>query len=417
MTILAGQLLLADDRRRTVVLESGFVRLQHGRIAEVVTGVVPSTADISNRHAIICPGFIDAHLHLPQFSMIGAHGMNLLDWLDRVTFPSEQKWEDPRFARQMTRSALSQCLSVGTTSFCAYASVHHLSTIESLRVADEMGFRGVIGQVLMDQNAPATLCREPNQLLDEASRTLERFPPSASMAAAVTPRFAISCSRELLAGAGALANGVGAIVQTHLAETKDECAQVSRLFDGQRYVDVYRDTNLLTPRTVLGHGIHLDDNDCRVLAEHQSRVAHCPVANTFLGSGTMNRHRLVQQGVDVILGSDIGAGYETSMARVARSMIEAASVIGKGVPTAAQALYDITAGAADALEWDDVGRIREDGRADLFVIEPNMPLDPFVEPHATINANPLVDPLSKLLFSWDDRWIKRTYLAGKQVYP
>ncbi len=420
MAILAGQLLVADAPTHQSRLVRGFVRIEEERIVEVGFGDAPKSADFDNSSAVISPGFMDAHLHLPQFSIIGAHGLPLLRWLNEVTFPAEESWKDTSLARRSTQKALMQCLAHGTTSFCAYATVHHSSAIAALEVASEMGFRGAIGQVLMDREAPAVLCREANQLIDEAGKTLDRFPPHGEMSAAVTPRFAISCSEPLLRMAGELAEQRLCFIQSHLAETKEECERVDDLFHHISYVDVYRNANLLTRRTILGHGIHLTSDSLHTLAEYDSIIAHCPTANSFLGSGTMNRSHAEEHSVRVVLGSDIGAGFELSMIRVARAAIDAASKWrrkssndrdrkqdsdrgSRSVDREASKLwYDITEGAADALGWSDVGRIQVGSRADLLIIEPDI----------DFLSGP-VDPLSKLLYAWNDRWIKRTYLRGK----
>ena len=398
--ILTGQLLLCDQPK-VARLAPGIVRVSDGHIVEVIEGEISGSADIGSASTLICPGFIDTHLHLPQFDMIGAHGMPLLDWLSDVTFPSERKWADADYARAMATRVFRQCLSVGTTAICAYGTVHHDGTMSALEVASNMGMRGVIGQVLMDRNAPDYLIRDADQLLDEASQTLGKFPVTGRMAAAVTPRFAVSCTEQLLEGAGKLASEYDAIVQTHLAETVRECELVEELFDGTRYIDVYRHAGLLTARTLFGHGIHLNEADRDSLRAAEAIVAHCPTANSFLRSGTMNRHVLVSDNVPVSLGSDVGAGYERSMVRVARAMIEAASAIGDDYPSAAEAWFQMTAGNADALGWSDAGRIAVDHYADLVVIQPDIPwLD---EP---------VDPLARLMFAWDDRWIEETLLRG-----
>tara|TARA_R110002073_G_scaffold80550_2_gene194022 strand:+ start:5733 stop:6983 length:1251 start_codon:yes stop_codon:yes gene_type:complete len=414
MTTLAGRLLVTDSSTRQMTLRSGSIRINDGRIADVtLNDDAITTTDgfrpLTPGELIVCPGFIDAHLHLSQFGIIGAHGLPLLKWLDQVTFPAERSWQDENFAREMTRSVLTQLLSFGTTSFCGYTTVHHDSAIAALEVASQMGFRGMIGQVLMDRNAPTDLCRETNRLIDEAAETLKRFPPTSEMAAAVTPRFAITCSPQLLGSAGALAAEHNAAIQTHLAETKPECARVAELFDSARYVNVYQDAKLLTPRTILGHGIHLDALDRQTLATQGAVIAHCPTANQFLSSGQMNRQALDQAQVNVVLGSDIGAGYERSMVSVARAAIETAASLGNTPLTAASAWYDITAGTADALGWDDVGQLRQGYRADVVVIQPDFTTQ--MQGHDSI-----IDPLSQLMFAWDDRWVKQTYLRGQSVW-
>lgn len=401
--ILAGQLLL-DAGTGRCRLAPGYLRVDAEAIVDVVVGELPASADLGGPAALIAPGLIDAHLHLAQFPIIGAHGMPLLRWLQEVTFPAEARWADVGHASAEMRGVVQQLIAHGTTAIAAFATVHHDSAAAALRIAEQAGLRGVIGQVLMDRGAPTELCRESRQLLDEAARLREVFPAERRMAAAVSPRFAVSCTDELLRGAASLAQQQQATLQTHLAETRAECARVAELFDGRGYVEVYRDAGLLTSRGVFGHGVCLDDWDRSVLAETGAVVAHCPTANAFLQSGIMNRAALVQAGVRLAVGSDIGAGYERSMVRVARAMIEAATQIGAPCPDAAEAWYAITAGNADALGWSDAGRLRIGLPADVLVIEPDI---------AWLDLP--TDPLARLLFGWDDRWLKAVLLRGARV--
>jgi len=398
--ILAGQLLLDEGGGRCRI-SPGFVRTDGEQIVEVVEGELPPNPDLGGPHALISPGFIDAHLHLPQFPIIGAHGMPLLQWLRDVTFPVEAKWADVGHARSETQRAVRQLIAHGTTAIAAFATVHHESAAAALQIAGEAGMRGVIGQVLMDRQAPPELCGETQQLLDEAAALGEKFPASIRMAAAVTPRFAVACSDELLQGAASLSWEQRATLQSHLAETAAECELVTELFDGRGYVEVYHEAGLLTERAVLGHGVCLDDLDRSTVAQTGAVVAHCPTANSFLRSGTMDRAALRRDDVRLALGSDIGAGYERNMVRVARAMIEAAAQIGAEIPDAAVAWHAITAGNAAALGWDDAGRLQVNAPADLVVAEPDIDW-----------LGPPTDPLATLLFAWDDRWITEVLLQG-----
>lgn len=413
MITLGGQILRCDVDGATSI-RPGTVEIRDGLISDVHLGDVSSRVNLGNSNCLICPGFIDTHLHLPQFDSIGVAGLRLLDWLDQVIFPAETKWNDLTWAEAMIERVAGQCLSVGTTGICGYSSVHHPATMAALQRFSDIGFRGVIGQVLMDRGAPPELLRPVSQLIDEAGRTLERFPSVSRLAAAITPRFALSCSSTLMEQAAHLADSHHAIVQSHLAETTAECEEVCRLFDRPSYVDVYDEAGLLGPRSLFGHGIHLSQNEPQRLADSGSIIAHCPTANSFLGSGAMNRHAHRSVGIPITLGSDIGAGFERSMVRVGRAMIEttvqlarqAGSGIGDAarIPSAADAWYQITAGNADALGWSDVGRIERKMSADVLVIRPDIPwLD-----------SP--DPLSTLMFAWDDRWLKATILRGRVRY-
>ncbi|MBB6429566.1 amidohydrolase family protein [Algisphaera agarilytica] len=409
--IIAGHLLLPDDDRPGHVrLSPGHLRLDGEQIAEVVEGEMPNTCDAGGPDALITPGFIDTHLHLPQFDTIGAHGLPLLEWLDGVTFPAERRWEDTGYARAMTQRVVGQLLAHGTTGICAYATVHHDATHAALQVARDAGLRGVIGQTLIERNAPDFLSRPASQLLDETARLLEAFPSSGRVAAAVTPRFAVTCTAGFMAEMGKLAAEHHAFIQSHLAETVPECELIAELFDGTSYVDVYGNAGLLTPRSVYGHGIYLDEADQRTLAETGTIIAHCPTANSFLRSGTMDRRSHLDHDVRTTLGSDIGGGYERSMVRVGRAMIEAAASFHERevdtLPNASQVWWQITTGNAEALGWPGGGRLAAGASADVVVVQPNIPWH-----------NSAVDPLERLMWSWDDRWVQRTIARGQTAYP
>jgi guanine deaminase len=404
--IVAGQLLL-NVRPRQMELAEGWLRIDEGHIAEVARGPCPHTIDLGGHGYFITPGFIDTHVHLPQFDSIGCDGLPLLEWLEKAVFPRERLWEDTAYAAAMTERVLRQFLSHGTTSFCAYATVHYDATVAALELAQQRGLRACIGQTLMDCESPEYLMRPTRQLIDEVQALLERFPPNAERVEfGVTPRFAIDCTPELMQAVAKMAQTTGAVVQTHLAETIPECEWVAKVFHNQPYAAVYAAMGLLGERTLLGHGIHLGDAEIRLLRDARSIIAHCPTANTFLQSGIMPRRRWHDAGVRLSLGSDIGAGVDVSMPRVARAMIDAAKYLAFEhpewkPPSAAEAWWQITLGNAEAVGWPQIGRLQTGAEADLLIIRPQI---------AWQNAH---DPLSMLLYSWDSRWIERVLIAGK----
>ena len=406
--IVTGNLLVSEQPG-VCSIRAGTIDVDDGLIQDIHWDEISNDADLGGADYLITPGFIDAHLHLPQFDLIGAHGMPLLRWLNQVTFPAEAKWADVQYAKAMTDRVAKQLISYGTTGVAAYATVHHRSAIAAIDVLQSYGMHGVVGQVLMDREAPDDICRPATQLINEASAIQERFPAGdgnwiGPISAAVTPRFAIACSEELLVGAGKVAKEYRCVVQSHLAETKAECARVGELFDDRSYVSVYRDAGLLHRRSIFGHGIHLSTKDLAGVADSQAVIAHCPTANSFLVSGVMDRQQRCEAGVRIAVGSDIGAGYHSSMVRVASAMIESAAMIGDIFPSAAQAWYCITAGNAELLGLDGVGRIEVGGSADLVIARPNIPW-----------LSGGTDPLSMAMWSWDDRWIKEVVLRGRKV--
>lgn len=420
--IVTGQLLLPTTGPCPGLgLVPGGIRIDpdSGTIAEVFDMQGGPAGDLGGHGAIIAPGFVDAHVHLPQFDSIGVHGRTLLDWLDRVIFPAEVRWSDANYAAAMAGRVAERLLSCGTTSVCAYATVHHESARRAMAALSAAGVSGLVGQVLMDRNAPPELTRPAGQLLAEAAR-LERV---GRVAPIITPRFAVSCSEELLRGAGALADSTGQRIQTHLAETLEEGAFVASLFGGLAYTEVYRRCGLVREGTIFAHAIHLSQQAIGDLAKAKCVVAHCPTANLFLQSGRMNRGGLASAGIGCALGSDVAGGHEVSMVRVAQAMIETVTnaKLSAGesdgqrataeIPTASQAWWQITAGNAGLLGLDraaaggtglPVGRLAAGYAADLVVIRPG--LDRLLE-------SP--DPLGALLWGWDDRWITQVITGGR----
>lgn len=396
--VIAGRLMLPGGPA-SVRVEPGVVEIAGDRIVRVGAGSAEH-ADLGGPDCLICPGFVDTHLHLPQFDSIGRDGLELLEWLQRVVFPAEAKWADAGYAGAMAARVARQLLGVGTVGVGAYATVHERGARAAIEALGAAGMRGYVGQVLMDRGAPPELLGRAGELVAQASRQrgVGRIAP------AVTPRFAVSCTDELLRGAGKLAAATGWAVQTHLSETERECAVVGELFGGVTYTEVYERAGLLTNRTLLGHGIWLSDAERARIAAAGSVVAHCPTANLFLGAGAMDRAAHHRVGVRTSLGTDVAGGPDRSMVRVARAMIETAKRLGRTPPGAPECWWQITAGNAAAMDFADGGRLEAGAAADVLVIRPDVPWSADAEGLAT------------LLYAWDDRWLKATIAAGRTVY-
>jgi len=240
--LISGQILLPDATHGARI-SHGQVLVEGERIGRVAVGSAPiGTADLGSEACLISPGFIDTHLHLPQFDCIGIDGLTLLDWLEKAVFPTEARWSDAVHAGEVTERVVKRLLAGGTTGIAAYATVHQEGTRAAMGVLERSGLRAFVGQVLMDQNAPSELLRPAAQLLREAEAV--GGAARGRVQCAVTPRFALSCSEELLVGCGELARRTGWAVQTHLAETVRECELVSELFTGESYVGVYEKAGL-----------------------------------------------------------------------------------------------------------------------------------------------------------------------------
>lgn len=391
--IIAG-LLLVDPQRRPA---PGWLRLDGERIAEIGEGAPPERPAAGGDDAIVCSGFIDAHMHVPQIDAIGCDGLELLAWLERIIFPAELRWADVEYARAQLASARRRLLQAGTLGYAGYLTAHAHALDSAVEAAGRPALRAVVGQVLMDRAAPDGLLGHPPAPL--------RASADGRFASSVNPRFAVACSDALLARAAERAAG-NVVIQTHLAESVAECRRVAALFPhDEHYTAVYDRHGLLTPRTLLAHGVHLGPAEWSLIASRRSVVVHCPSANVFLRSGLFDLTAARDHAVRLALGSDVAAGPDLAMPRVARAMIEVAKCRAlqasgpRAVPTPAEAWTMITRGNADALGWSDAGRLEVGAAADLLVLEPPLPRDDHL--------------IGRLLYTWRNDYITTRVVAGR----
>jgi guanine deaminase len=293
---------------------------------------------------VIVPGLVDLHVHLPQHAIRGVNPGPLLQWLDQGVYPAEAAFADPAHAERATQAFDRALVRVGTTAAGVFATVHEHAArlaLERLRV------RGWVGKVLMDADGHPELIETADAAIGAAERLIADF----GVRAAVTPRFAVACTLELLTAAGRLADERGAPIMTHLAESAGEVAEVRRRFPGVgSYTMVYAAAHLLTRRTVLAHAIHLSEHDLRLVARAGAAVAHCPTANLALQSGRMALESLLLHRLRFGLGTDVGAGPSLSMWHVMAAYMTVHADWVRVSP--AEALYRATIAGGDILGFD-----------------------------------------------------------------
>src|SRR6187399_299687 len=277
------------------------------------------------RPMVVMPGLVDLHAHLPQLPNAGlGAGLDLLTWLDQYIFPLERAYGE-RTAARTAPAAFRAFAAAGTTTVVAYAAIWPESTDAAFAAAEAHGIRAVIGKVMMDR---LTYDHEidPGEILETSLRQSDELATrwhgrdDGRLQYAFTPRFAVSCSAEMLRESAALAERHGAYWQTHLSEDAGEIHEVRRLFpEAQDYLDVYDRAGGVGDRAILAHAIHLGRREIARLAESRAGVAHCPASNLFLSSGMMPLGEYLRAGVRVGLGSDVAAGPELSMFTVMRA--------------------------------------------------------------------------------------------------
>ncbi len=391
---IADGLVFVDERGRIAAVES--------YSPELVRGV--NVHDV--RPGLISPGFIDAHLHFPQIRVIGSASGALLSWLERTVFPEEARFVHADHARVVAGELVQRLVSVGTTTAVLFSS----SSPEATRILFETlaasGIRAIAGLTLMDQHCPETLCVSADRALAAAEELAAVFHgyDDGRLAFAITPRFALTCSRALLERSGQLAADKKLFVQTHISENTDEVSTALKVHPwATDYLDVYEKTGLLGSRTLLAHAIHLSASEWNRVRAHDARIVHCPDSNFFLGSG---RHPLTEpqtRGIGVALGTDVAAGRTFDVRRIMSSAYDNALCLGHRLLPAE--LFRLgTLGGAEALGMDaTIGSLEPGKDADLCVIE--LPL--YVEG--------LADVLSRIVFSSDTTIVRETYVRGKRL--
>ena len=390
--------------------------IENGRIA-AAQAQAPDASWTKEDHAgkLILPGFIDTHVHMPQLDVIASYGTELLDWLNTYTFPAETRYADPEHSRVGAELFVDALLAHGTTAAVAFPTVHKTSVEALFGAAQRHGMRLIAGKVLQDRHSPEGLRDDVLQAERDCIDLIDRWHGVERLAYAVTVRFAPTSTPEQLAMAGALCRADASLyMQTHVAENRAEVAWARELFpEARSYLDVYARAGLLHRRSVLAHGIWIDDADRAALRDSGAQIAHSPSSNLFLGSGLFDWRAASAAGAAVSLASDVGGGTSLSMVRTMADAYKVQAMAGQRL-TAWCALHAATLGAAQALDLaDEIGSLEAGRVADVCVWD--WAADPVSR--RRIGA---ARGLHERAFAWmtlaDDRNLVATFVAGTARY-
>jgi guanine deaminase len=416
---VAGSPKLAEAPAHLVSLPQGaLVTASDGTIAWVGRAVdLPAGFDnlpvTDTRGGFILPGFVDTHAHFPQTYSTDAYGGGqLLEWLDNCVFPAESRLQDDDFARAIARDFTRRRTAAGTTSALVFGSAFPHAQDALFTESQAAGLRLVSGrgiQTVGPESSNALLTSEETALSlvhEEINRWHARDtgdPRTSLLQVAVVPRFSLSVTPHTLAALGELYDGVrgdGVYFHSHLNENNrpetGEIDVVKAIYQVDTYLDTYDGkflpgsmvggSSLLGRRSILAHAVHCEDTELARLAESGSSIAHCPTSQQFLGSGTMPWTRTTSFGVNVALGSDIGAGDEWLMSRVLNDCfkVHLSEPGDAGLSISpAELLFTATLAGARALDMEErYGNLDVGKDADFLLIEPDK-----WEPLAAVLAN------------------------------
>jgi len=368
------------------------------------------------------PGFIDTHVHAPQYSYTGtASDFQLLEWLTTYTFPEESKLENVEYAEHVYTRCVRRLLRNGTTCAAYFATLHVEASKVLMQIMQKLGQRGWVGKVCMDTNSPEYYCETGEQAVQGTRELLLHAKGNELVEACITPRFAPSCTKETLQQLGDLAREFDAPVQSHISENRNEVAWVKELFpESSSYTAVYNDAGLLTNRTVMAHGIHLTDEEHEAFKHRGASISHCPTSNFALRSGVLNVRQLIQKGIKVSLGTDVAGGYATSILSSVRDASTASKLKqlenetdgSSDVPflKLEELFYLATLGGAECMGLQErVGSFVIGKEWDALLVDVEESIDIF---HGNDDWRSV---LEKFLFLGDDRCITKVWVAGRIV--
>jgi guanine deaminase len=453
---LTGRPTISDSARALISIPDGALVVNDGgHIAySGVFSALPaefSTAPVDDhRPGFLLPGFIDTHVHFPQTYSGDAHGGGqLLEWLNTCIFPSESRFAEAAFAQAAAVEFCTRRIAAGTTAAVVFGSAFPHAQDALFTETRRRGLRIVSGRGIQTVGPPsaAALITNEQDAIRLTTEEIDKWhaadtgdPATALLHVAIVPRFSLSVTTQTLHNLGELYDKVrsrGVYVHTHLNENdRPGTGEVAATL-GQYQVDSYLDTydgkflpgstvggkTLLGPRTILAHAVHCQDAELARMAETGTSIAHCPVSQQFLGSGTMPWQRTVAAGVNIAAGSDFGGGDEWLISQVLADAfkVHISEPGAAGVSLhPAEMLFLGTVGGARALDMENrIGNLDTGREADFLVVDPARwpPLGAAISSGARSDDAELArdQTLFALLMTMREPAIAQVFVQGRRI--
>lgn len=430
---IRGDFVHAPARGAVEVLEDAVISVgEDGKIAAIgraAHGVPDGTLELPKGQVVI-PGFVDLHVHAPQYPQLGlALDVPLEVWLGKYTFPLEAKYADLDFAREAYSTLVADLLACGTTTALYFATVHRQATELLAEICLDKGQRALVGKVVMDN--PET---SPGYYRDVSAETaiaetrsvinsIRSLPDNDRVLPVVTPRFIPSCTDEALAGLGKLAAECDCHVQTHCSESDWAHGYAIERY-GRTDTDALAHFGLLTRKTVLAHSVFLTDSDMDAVHAAEAGIAHCALSNTYFANAVFPLRKALEKGLHVGLGTDISGGPSGSMLEACRATVASSRMLedgvspdmsrgSRGVPNSRvdilTAFHLATAGGGVALDLD-IGLFRPGYHLDALIVDPGAEAGTI-----RLFGAPAVERIEQILYTASRSNIAATYVGGDLV--
>lgn len=377
--------------------------------SQAQANAIEPTIDLGDK--LILQAMCDMHLHAPQYPMMGlGTELELLDWLRIYTYPMERKFFDLHTASDTSYKLSQELIRNGTTRICAFSSSDVDSTLQLMKVLEVEGLHGYVGKVNMDRNCNPLVEETTEQSVNETQRWLNSCNRFNNIKPIITPRFTPACTDLLMKELGVIADIDGLRVQSHLSENLDEIDWVTHLVPGTtHYWQSYKQAGLWKNKTLMAHCVWSDEEETRAMQESGVYMVHCPTSNMNLASGFANAADNHRKHVNVVLGSDIGAGHTLNMFDVMASAIQTSKHV-QELPedrlTVAQAYYMATSAAQ---EWfdEEPGFCAGNEFHALVVDDCELPNSELLAPEAR---------LERLLYRRQANWLVAVFAKERCLY-
>ncbi|KAH0789650.1 Guanine deaminase [Histomonas meleagridis] len=408
------------------VLENTYVAVKDGKIVSISQNKPEGDFELieTTETQLIIPGLIDTHIHAPQYVFAGCGlDLPLLDWLNTYTFPAESKFKEVEHARKVYENVVAKTLASGTTTAVFFATIDNNTSLLLSDICKKQGQRAFIGKVSMDRNSPDYYIEETDKAITAVSDFVKAMDDPNSLAQPIlTPRFVPSCTEKLMKGIASIHNEhPNLLIQSHVSENTSEIEWVHSLHpECPNYTSVYDMCGLLNAKTILAHGVHLTDDELRLLAERHATIAHCPSSNFQLFSGACDVRRLQAAHVNVSLGTDLAGGESSSMIHAmrnalvcSRSILFTQRKLGHDdykPLTVPEVLYLATEAGARAVGLEDkIGNFKVGKEFDALVVDMQKG---YVD---CFGQETKLDLLDKFVHQGDDRNVVKVFVRGNLV--
>ncbi len=424
--LLLGQTLgFSEDpfevpfQRATDYNSSGGIYIVDGKIVDLgnsqdLLAKYPEVPTYNYKDCLLTAGLIDTHAHYPQTRIIASWGARLIEWLNKYTFPEEEKFGDKDYAEQTADFYLDTLLENGITTVSTFCTTHPASVDAIFESAQKRGMRIMAGKTCMDRNAPPDLLDTANSSYDDSKKLIAKWHNKARLSYVISPRFAPTSSAEQLEALGALwREHPDCLMQTHLSEQLEEIAWVKSLYPNSKdYLNVYEQFNLLGEHGLYGHCIHLTENELVRIREAGGRLIHCPTSNLFIGSGLFKLWERKSEGQQIGLATDTGGGSSFSMFRVMASAYEVGQLGGHSLHPS-QLFWLATVGNAQSLHLENsIGNLKISMEADIIAIDLNS--DEVISQRVETSED-IWDKLFPTIMMGNSKAIRDVWINGNKV--